>query len=235
MTEIPQITDEQRKELEEKIKNMSPEELREFQKKQCIFCQIIDGTVPSKKVYEDNHAVVVIDINPAAKGHLLILPKEHYSIMPQIPDKAMGHLFVVAKNMSHMLLKKLQVDGTSIFIANGLAAGQRAQHFSIHLIPRRANDGILTTEEKFIDEEMRKKVQRNVEKRLFEMLGIKQEVIEVEDVDETVEDVEKKEKKEPEKKKVAKEKVIKKNPAKKVEELKEEEEASLDDIANLFK
>ena len=70
-----QMSEEQRKELEEKIKNMSPEELREFQKQQCIFCQIIAGKVPAKKVYEDEHCVAVLDINPAAKGHLLLIPK----------------------------------------------------------------------------------------------------------------------------------------------------------------
>ena len=92
---MPDMTEEQRKELEEKLKKMSPEELKEFQKQQCIFCQIIAGKVPSKKVYEDAQCIAVLDIAPASKGHLLIMPKEHYAIMPQIPDKEIGHIFFI--------------------------------------------------------------------------------------------------------------------------------------------
>ena len=77
-----QMTEEQVKELQEKIKNMSPEELKEFQKKQCVFCQIISGKVQSKKVYDDEKCIAILDINPANPGHVLLLPKEHYSIMP---------------------------------------------------------------------------------------------------------------------------------------------------------
>ena len=94
-----QLTPEQQEELQEKLKNMSPEELQEFQKKQCIFCQIIAGKIPSKKIYEDEKCLAVLDINPAAKGHLLLLPKEHYAIMPQIPDKILSHLFLVSKKL----------------------------------------------------------------------------------------------------------------------------------------
>ena len=139
---MPDITDEQRKALEEKIKHMSPEELREFQKQQCIFCQIIAGKVPAKKVYEDEKCIGVLDINPAAKGHVLIMPKEHYAIMPQIPDKEIGHLFLVSKYLSQAMLKVMKVPGTMVYVANGLAAGQKAQHFMVHLIPRTGNDGI---------------------------------------------------------------------------------------------
>ena len=82
---MPEPTEEQRKQWEEKIKNMSPEELQELQRQQCIFCQIISSKIPSKKIYEDSTCLAVLDINPAAKGHLLLLPKEHYAIMPQVP------------------------------------------------------------------------------------------------------------------------------------------------------
>ncbi len=174
-----ELTEEQRKELEEKLKNMSPEELKEFQKQQCIFCQIISGKVPSKKIYEDDVCIAVLDINPAAKGHLLIMPKEHYAIMPQIPDHQISQMFLVAKHLSQILLKSIGANGTNIFIANGLVAGQRAQHFMLHLIPRKDDDKILDIEEKLIDTETRKKVKLAVEKRLNELLGIKKEVVDV--------------------------------------------------------
>src|SRR3989338_2050039 len=130
------------KELQEKIKQMSPEELKEFQKKQCIFCQIIAGKVQSKKIFEDNIAIGILDINPANPGHILLLPKEHYTIMPQLPEDVLSHLFMAAKALSNSMLRSLEVQGTNIIVANGVAAGQRAQHFMIHVIPRKENDGI---------------------------------------------------------------------------------------------
>ena len=136
------ISPEQLKALQEKIKQMSPEELKEFQKKQCIFCQIVAGKFQSRKVYEDERAVAILDINPANPGHVLLLTKEHYSIMPQLPDDEVAHIFLVAKSLSNSMLKGLEVQGTNIIVANGVAAGQRAQHFMVHVIPRKEKDGI---------------------------------------------------------------------------------------------
>ena len=137
-----QISPEQFKTLQEKIKNMSPEELREFQKKQCIFCQIISGKIQAKKIYEDEHAVAILDINPANPGHILLLTREHYSIMPQIPEDEISHVFMLAKSLSNSMLRSIDAQGTNIIVANGIAAGQRAQHFMAHIIPRKENDGV---------------------------------------------------------------------------------------------
>ncbi|MBI2522757.1 HIT domain-containing protein [Candidatus Woesearchaeota archaeon] len=137
-----QLSPEQIKALQEKLKNMSPEELKEFQKKQCIFCQIIAGKVQSRKVYEDDSVIAVLDVNPANPGHMLIMPKEHYSIMPQMPDEETGHIFAVSKALSNAALRSLDAQGSNIIVANGIAAGQRAQHFMVHLIPRKENDNL---------------------------------------------------------------------------------------------
>lgn len=255
--QLSQLTDEQRQQLEEKLKNMSPEELREFQKQQCIFCQIVHGKIPSKKVYEDEHCLAVLDINPATKGHLLLLPKEHYAIMPQLPDKQIEHLFVVAKSLSQLLLRALKATGTSIFIANGLAAGQRSQHFMIHLIPRREGDGILDLQEKLIEEEMQEKAKTAVQGKLDVLLGVKREVVHVKEKreeskeqgeeEESSDKLEREEVPPPEEKEGAgKEKPKKKekeaggeeeeaSEGEEPKEEKEEEDVSLDDIANLFK
>ena len=214
-----QMTPEQQKELEEKIKNMSPEELQEFQKQQCIFCQILAGKVPSKKIYEDEKCIAVLDVNPAAKGHVFVIPKEHYAIMPQIPDTEISHLFLIAQKMSQVILKSLKSAGTSIFVANGLAAGQRAQHFMIHVIPRRDGDKILDVEDKIIDKELVHKVTSSVQNKLNEHLGIKKEVVDVKEKD-------------PEPKKSNNKKS---EDNKKTKKIKDTEDVGLDDIANLFK
>jgi histidine triad (HIT) family protein len=127
---------------EEELSKMSPEEMRELQKQQCIFCQIISGKVQSRKVYEDDKAVAILDINPGNPGHLLLLPKEHYSIMPQVPDADAEYIFTVAKHLSQALIKALGAKGTNIFLANGAVAGQRAPHVMIHIIPRMPDDGL---------------------------------------------------------------------------------------------
>ena len=137
-----QISQEQLKALQEKIKQMSPEELKEFQKKQCIFCQVVAGKVQSKKIYEDENVVAILDINPANPGHTLLLTKEHYSIMPQLSDDEVAHVFMVAKSLSNSMLRSIDAQGTNIIVANGIAAGQRAQHFIVHVIPRKDSDGI---------------------------------------------------------------------------------------------
>lgn len=254
---MPEITDEQRKALEEKIKKMSPEELREFQKQQCIFCQIIADKVPAKKVYSDDKCLAVLDINPASKGHILIMPKEHYAIMPQIPEEVIGHLFLVSKYLSQILLKTLKASGTNVFVANGLAAGQKAQHFLLHLIPRKEGDGLLKLEDKLINKEMQEKIRTLIENKLNESLGVKKTVVEapkqkkieefkepakVEWKDEKPKSVEAEFKDQPEAKKSPKPKTESKKKKSKqkepVEETAPEEESSdvsLDEIANLFK
>ena len=136
------ISQEQLRALQEKIKQMSPEELKEFQKKQCVFCQIVAGKVQSRKVHDDEKVIALFDINPANPGHVLLLTKEHYSIMPQVPDDEIAHVFMVAKALSNSMLRGIDAQGTNIIVANGVAAGQRAQHFMVHIIPRKENDGI---------------------------------------------------------------------------------------------
>ena len=213
---------------EEELANMSPEEIAKLQKQNCIFCRIGSGEIPAKKIYDDEDSIAVLDINPAAKGHILLLPKEHYSVMPQLPAPLTEHLFMVAKGLSQALLKGLQAKGTTIFVANGVAAGQRAPHFMIHLIPRSHEDSVSIS---IPEKSFPKKDLDAVAKVLKKALGAKVEEAEV--VRETPK------KKEPEKAKeekpVKKEKAEKKKasaPARKKDG--KGEPADLDSIAGLF-
>ncbi|MBR9691500.1 HIT family protein [Candidatus Woesearchaeota archaeon] len=127
---------------EEEIKNMSPEELKELQKQQCVFCQIVDGKVASKKIYEDDKCLGILDINPANPGHVLLMPKEHYPLLPLMPPDISEHLFIVSKAIMGAMSLALGTKDANIFIANGSAAGQRAPHFMLHIIPRKMGDGV---------------------------------------------------------------------------------------------
>ncbi|MEK6922031.1 MAG: HIT domain-containing protein [Nanoarchaeota archaeon] len=123
---------------------LSPEQQKaiDAQKQQCPFCKIVKGEIPSKKVYEDDKVLAILDINPAAKGHLLVMPKEHYPIMPLIPPEMFEYLFTKTKHLSAALKEGLLLFGDTLFIANGYAAGQQSSHFMLHLIPRETPDGL---------------------------------------------------------------------------------------------
>jgi histidine triad (HIT) family protein len=127
---------------EEELKNMSPEEIAEMQKQNCLFCHIASGKVPAKKVYEDQHCFAILDINPATKGHMLLMPKEHFVVLPQLSEPLLAHMSKVSKILSRAALKVLGSEGTNVFVANGVVAGQRAPHLIIHVIPRKEGDGI---------------------------------------------------------------------------------------------
>lgn len=126
----------------EALKNMSPEQLAEMQKQNCPFCKIIAGEIPSKKIYDDDVCFAILDIAPANPGHVLIMPRTHYQIMPQVPDEEISRMMQVAKAISINMFEALGVQGTNVLVQNGPAADQRAPHFIIHVIPRKENDGM---------------------------------------------------------------------------------------------
>jgi histidine triad (HIT) family protein len=161
----------------EELEKMSPEELRQLQQQQCIFCHIISGKVASKRVYEDEKCLAILDINPANPGHMLLLPKEHHSIMPLMPENDVSHLFKVARKISMAQIRSLKVDGTTIFIANGAAAGQKAPHLMIHIIPRKDNDGItaFTLPKNSVAKEDQEKLRAAIKKKVNEQFGIKEQ------------------------------------------------------------
>jgi histidine triad (HIT) family protein len=122
-----------------------PEHIREqleAQKDQCIFCKILKGEIESKKVYDDGVLVVLLDINPGAKGHALVMPKEHYPILPLISPSEFDRLFGLMPRFVDALSTAMVCNGVSIFMANGAAAGQQSPHFLVHLIPRERDDGL---------------------------------------------------------------------------------------------
>ncbi len=107
----------------------------------CIFCKIAEGEIPSKTIYEDEKFRVILDLGPATKGHALILPKQHYANIFEIPEKEVGEAFILAKKIAVIIKEKLNCDGFNIIQNNEKTAGQTVFHFHIHLIPRYFDDG----------------------------------------------------------------------------------------------
>ncbi len=112
-----------------------------MRKDDCIFCKIANGDIPSKTLYEDEEFRVILDLGPAAKGHALILPKDHYANLYELPDETAGKVMVLAKKMVSQMTDKLDCDGFNLMQNNGKVAGQTVFHFHMHLIPRYENDG----------------------------------------------------------------------------------------------
>ena len=106
----------------------------------CIFCKIADGEIPSATLYEDEEFRVILDLNPATKGHCLILPKEHYANLFESPEDVLGRAALVAKKIGTKLVNGLHASGLNVLQNNGVCAGQTVFHFHIHLIPRYEGD-----------------------------------------------------------------------------------------------
>ena len=112
-----------------------------MRKEDCIFCKIANGDIPSKSLYEDDDFKVILDLGPATKGHALILPKDHYANLYELPENTAAEAMKLAKTMAAKMTEKLHADGFNLVQNNGEAAGQTVMHFHLHLIPRYENDG----------------------------------------------------------------------------------------------
>lgn len=106
----------------------------------CLFCKIVNGEIPSYTVYEDDLIKVFMDINPITEGHMLIVPKNHYTDIKDIPIDIITHCQEIAKKLFIKLKEKLNVDGLSLTQNNEY--GQEIKHYHLHLIPRYVNDNI---------------------------------------------------------------------------------------------
>lgn len=102
----------------------------------CIFCKIIDGTIPSKLIYEDNDFKAILDVAPATKGHVLVIPKEHAVTLTDLSDDKLSKLFVLAKKIIKAMKEVHGFTNYNIIQNNGPIAGQTVDHFHLHLIPR---------------------------------------------------------------------------------------------------
>ena len=106
----------------------------------CIFCKIANGEIPSRTLYEDERYRVILDMGPATRGHALVLPKEHFENLYEIPDEWAAGALAAAKKAAVLMKDKLGTDGLNLVQNNGAAAGQTVMHFHMHIIPRYKND-----------------------------------------------------------------------------------------------
>jgi histidine triad (HIT) family protein len=106
----------------------------------CIFCQIVAGAAPATIVDSDERTVAFMDISPATRGHALVVPREHYADLAEIPDDELAACAVAAKRLAERACERLDADGVNLLNAQGSAAWQTVFHFHFHVIPRYEDD-----------------------------------------------------------------------------------------------
>ena len=130
----------------------------------CIFCKIIKGELPSYKVYEDEHTLAFLDINPVHHGHTLVIPKEHYQCVEQIPDELLVKVIQTVRKVGQSIKDNL-APGYTVQVNNDPVAGQIVAHNHFHIIPRHEGDGLkLWPQEKYPEgkaEEILEKIKIN--------------------------------------------------------------------------
>lgn len=105
-------------------------------KDDCIFCKLANGVFDTNTLYENEDFRVIFDVSPATEGHVLILPKEHYANVFELPDELAAKVYVLAKKIAGVIREVTGCDGVNILQNNGEAAGQTVFHFHMHVIPR---------------------------------------------------------------------------------------------------
>ena len=110
--------------------------------KDCIFCKLANGEIPTNTIYEDEDFNVFLDASPATKGHALIVPKKHYQDIYDLDEKTAAQIFPLAKKLAVHMTEVLGCDGFNIIQNNHEIAGQSVFHFHMHLIPRYEGDQV---------------------------------------------------------------------------------------------
>lgn len=107
----------------------------------CVFCKIRDGQIPSIKLFEDERAFAIMDINPLNEGHALVIAKAHAPDLFEVADEDLTAAARAAKRLGLAIRRSLNPDGLNVLQANGAAANQSVAHFHLHVVPRWVNDG----------------------------------------------------------------------------------------------
>ena len=108
----------------------------------CLFCKIIAGEIPSTKVAEDERTIAFMDINPATRGHALVVPRRHAKDLMEIGPEDLAACSAMAQRVAARATEVLGADGINLVNATGAAAAQTVFHFHVHVVPRYEGDPI---------------------------------------------------------------------------------------------
>jgi histidine triad (HIT) family protein len=109
----------------------------------CLFCRIVAGELPSTRVHEDEHVIAIMDIFPATRGHVLVIPRAHATDIRDVDEHALHASASVARRLADRAIRNLAADGVTVMQSNGPAAWQTVFHYHVHVIPRYAGDPLV--------------------------------------------------------------------------------------------
>lgn len=188
LEQVAKMPVDQQEALKQQVTAATPEQLEAYLKPAegaegsggCLFCGIAAGKIDTVKVYEDEKIVAFLDITPAAAGQVIIAPKEHFQFIFQIPDQIVWDMFRVLKLLTPLVINITSAKGMSTYFAQGQAAGQMMEHFSINMIPRFEGDkSVFAWDRKQIDQAELKKVGAELGNGVQKILAEEKEKIEV--------------------------------------------------------
>ena len=113
-----------------------------MEKNECIFCKIVNGVMDGERVYEDDNFLGILDANPRAEGHTLIIPKKHFRNLLDMPTSMGNELLEAIKKVSLKLIEEGKGEGVNVFSNNEEVAGQLVMHTHVHIIPRKKDDNL---------------------------------------------------------------------------------------------
>jgi len=151
---------------EEEIEFIQKQQGASGEKPQCIFCKIAAHEIPAKVVYEDDFIMAFLDINPVNPGHTLVIPKEHYEVLPQVPPDRAALIMNTVRILSGAVFEAVDAQGATIMQNNGAVAGQAVPHVHFHVIPRFEGDKVkidmkpIKLEEKQFEEIQKKIIEK---------------------------------------------------------------------------
>ncbi|MEM2956202.1 MAG: HIT domain-containing protein [Candidatus Pacearchaeota archaeon] len=169
LIQVEKLPEEQRVEWVEWIETASLEDLEEFIRKQghqgeeCLFCGIVKGNIETTKIYENPFVIAFLDITPSVIGQTIIIPKEHWQFIFQVPDQTLWEMTRIMKILMPIIVNVTKCSGINIYVSQGAAAGQRIGHVAINLIPRFEKDkAIFLWERKEVSKDEIEKVAKEI-------------------------------------------------------------------------
>lgn len=109
---------------------------------ECVFCKLAAGLIPAQRIYDDEDVIAFLDIAPANKGHVLVMPKKHYETFLDIPADELSKVMGVAQRIAGGVIKAMNADSFNLLLNDGRTAGRLVDHTHIHIIPRFSGDGV---------------------------------------------------------------------------------------------
>ncbi len=136
----------------------------------CEICGYASGKSKAKKLYEDDEILAIFHPSPAAFGHAIVMPKEHYTILPQVPDPVIQKMFLISQQIAGIIFESVGAEGTNLMINEGVPAGQKHAHVMVHIIPRKQEDGLSF-------EWQQKQIPEDSMNKIHELLKIPEEAV----------------------------------------------------------